>query len=286
MKLAVITGCDSGIGMSLCRVFTQNDYRVIISYLEKNPFEGDAAIIARQLDIRDEAQIRSFSDMVNEICNQGNSLDYFINNAGIAMGGPFENIPMDIFRNVFEVNFFGLISITQKIIPCLIKSRGRLVVNGSMAGRVALPFLSPYVSTKFALEGWCDSVRRELNPFGIRTILLEPGGIATPIWNRALGQDTSFADKKYGESLSVFREKFIAAGNRGLDTDRAAAQIFRCITKKLPAERYIIAGNRLVSYLEAIIPGRVLDLLIMKTFSMRYGNENPPYIDRPNSSRR
>ena len=186
------------------------------------------------------------------------------------MGGPFENIPLEIFRSVFDINFFGLISITQRIIPPLIKSRGRLVINGSMAGRVALPFLSPYVSTKYALEGWCDSVRRELNPLGVKTILLEPGGIATPIWTKALAQDYSFADKKYGESLEIFKKNFIASGARGMDTDKAADQIFRVITASRPKTRYIIAQNRIVSYLETLIPDRALDLIVMKMFSMRY----------------
>jgi short-subunit dehydrogenase len=270
MKLAAITGCDSGIGSSLCRIFARSGYTVIISYLEKNPFKSDASVIARGLDLRDEDQITSFGNLIKEYCDRGYNLEYFINNAGVAMGGPFENIPLEIFRSVFDINFFGLISITQKIIPCLIKSQGRLVINGSMAGRIALPFLTPYVSTKYALEGWCDSVRRELNPLGVKTILLEPGGIATPIWTKALAQDYSFADKKYSESLEKFKENFIASGARGMDTDKAADQIFRCITANRPKARYIIAQNRIISYLETLIPDRALDLIVMKMFSMRY----------------
>ena len=270
MKLTAITGCDGGIGESLCRKFIRHGYTAIISYLEKNPFEKNPSVKAVRLDLRNERQIEIFAETVNSYCNQGCTLEYFINNAGVALGGPFENIPLDIFRSVFEINFFGLISITQKILPSLVKSHGRLVINGSMAGRVALPFLSPYVSTKYALEGWCDSVRRELNPLGVRTVLLEPGGIATPIWTNALAQDYSFADKKYETSLRKFKENFITAGARGMDTDKAADQIFRLITASRPKARYIIAQNRIVSYLETLIPDRALDLIVMKMFSMRY----------------
>ncbi|MBN2160720.1 MAG: SDR family NAD(P)-dependent oxidoreductase [Spirochaetes bacterium] len=270
MKLAVITGCDSGIGKSLARVFSEKGFRVIISYLERNPFEGDRRIIAKKLDIRDEKQINSFSALVHRYCSEGHGLEYFINNAGVALGGPFENIPLEIYRTVMEINFIGLASLSQKILPALIRSRGRLVVNGSMAGRIALPFLSPYTASKFALEGWCDSVRRELKPLGVRTILLETAGIATPIWDKGLQQDYSFADKKYDASIRLFKEKFIAGGNRGMDTDRAAAQIFRFITEKKPKARYIVAQNRLLSFLELMIPGRVLDALVVKMFSMRY----------------
>jgi NAD(P)-dependent dehydrogenase (short-subunit alcohol dehydrogenase family) len=272
MNVAAITGCDSGIGASLARIFIDNGYTVIISYFDRNPFEGTPRVIACRLDLRDEGQIISFAALVEKHCREENSLDYFINNAGVALGGPFENIPLDVYREVFEINFFGLISLTRKIIPCLIQSRGRLVVNGSMAGRIALPFLSPYTASKFALEGWCDSIRRELNPFGIRTILLEPGGIATPIWNKALEQDASFSDEKYRECIQKFRENFIMAGNKGMNTDKAATQIYRLITRKKPGARYIIASSRFVSFMETLIPDSLLDALVVKMFSMYYGD--------------
>ncbi|HPV40836.1 MAG TPA: SDR family NAD(P)-dependent oxidoreductase [Spirochaetota bacterium] len=272
MKLAAITGCDSGIGRSLAGIFANSGYTVIISYLENNPFSGKPHIIAQRLDLRDEASIISFATLVNRYCNEGHRLEYFINNAGVALGGPFENLPPGIYRDVMEINYFSMVTLTQKIMPCLIKGKGRLVVNGSLAGRIALPFLSPYTASKFAVEGWCDSVRRELNPFGIRTILLEPAGVATPIWNKALNQDSSFADRKYGPALRLFREKFIAGGTRGMDSDKAAMQIYRCITKKRPRDRYIIAGNRLLSWLETLVPNRLLDRLVISMFAMHYGD--------------
>ncbi len=271
MKLAAITGCDSGIGKALAGVFANAGYTVIASYLEQNPFAGESNIITQRLDLRDEASINSFATLANRYCSEGHRLEYFINNAGVALGGPFENLPTGIYRDVMEINFFGMVILTQKVVHCLIKSRGRLVVNGSLAGRIALPFLSPYTASKFALEGWCDSVRRELNPFGIRTILLEPAGVATPIWNRALNQDSSFADAQYSASLRAFREKFIAGGTRGMNTDRAARQIYRFITRKNPRERYIIAGNRLLSRLETLVPNRLLDRLVISMFAMHYG---------------
>jgi NAD(P)-dependent dehydrogenase (short-subunit alcohol dehydrogenase family) len=273
MKLAVITGCDSGIGKSLVPLFLNAGYRPIISYLEQNPFHDRPDIISRKLDLRNEGEIESFAGMVNRLCGEGSSLDYLINNAGVAMGGPFENLPMTVYREVMNVNFFGLIRLSQKILPGLIRNRGRLVINGSMAGRIALPFLSPYTASKFALEGWCDSIRRELNPLGVRTILLEPGGIATPIWIKALEQDSSFADKKYAGSLGAFREKFIRAGTMGMDTDRAAALIFRLITRRRPKQRYIIAGSRMLSFLETLIPDRLMDAFVVKMFSMDYESE-------------
>ena len=270
MKTAVITGCDSGIGKSLCRVFADNGYAVIISYLLENPYPGENNILARKMDLREESDIAAFSSFVSGHCSQGSSLDYFINNAGIGTGGPFENLPLELYREVFEVNFFGLLSVTRKVLSDLIRDGGRLVVIGSMAGRIALPFMSPYVSTKFALEGWCDSIRRELNPFGVKTILIEPAGIATPIWNKSIEQDPSFVDEKYRHSLEKFRENFLRKGNEGMDTDAAARQIFRFITRKNPGARYIVARNRLSSFIQLCVPNRLLDRAIAGMFDMRY----------------
>ena len=141
-----------------------------------------------------------------------------------------------------------------------------------MAGRIALPFLSPYVSTKFALEGFSDSLRRELLPFGIKTVLIEPGGIATPIWNKSKKQDTSFVDNKYKKSLNVFKEIFIESGNSGMDVDKATEYILKIINKKNPKDRYIVAENRFTTFLPLLIPRKIIDKLLLKNFKMDYGD--------------
>lgn len=268
--MAVLTGCDGGIGEHLARLFVNRGFRVLISYLEKNPFAGSDDITAKKMDLRKSRDIEGFAQLVNKHAGGGDTLNYFINNAGVALGGPFEDIPLEIYRTVFEINFFGLLAVTQKVIPSLVRHRGRLVVIGSLAGRIALPYLSPYAASKFALEGWCDSVRRELRPQGVATILIEPAGVATPIWNRALGQDTSFVQEKYESSLQKFREEFIMKGNEGMEIGRAADAIYRRITKKRPAPRYIIAKNILAARLQLCIPGCILDAATAKLFSMRF----------------
>jgi NAD(P)-dependent dehydrogenase (short-subunit alcohol dehydrogenase family) len=270
MKTAAITGCDSGIGEHLARLFVDRGFSVIISCLEKNPFEGREDITATKMDLRDEGDIDGFARLVNDRVGRGDTLDYFINNAGVALGGPFEDMPLEIYRAVFEINFFGLLAVTRKVIPALIRDGGRLVVIGSLAGRIALPYLSPYTASKFALEGWCDSVRRELRPQGVATILIEPAGVATPIWNRALGQDASFVQQKYEPSLQKFREEFIMKGNEGMEVGRAARAIYRRITKKNPSSRYVIAKNPVAARLQLCIPGCLLDTATARLFSMRF----------------
>ena len=227
----IITCCYSGIGKSLAKKLSLDNYKVIITYLEKNPFPKNKNIIAYKVDLRNEKEITAFVKQAKAFCKQGLNFKCLINNAGVALGGPVENLPLKIYREVFEVNFFGLLSLTQKLIPCIIKSKGRIIINGSMAGRVALPFLSPYNSTKFAIEGLTDSLRRELNPFGVKTILLETGGVNTPIWTKAKKQDISFVDKKYLKSLKEFEKNFIDAAQKSMDPDKAALQIIKIITE-------------------------------------------------------
>ena len=271
-KLAIITGCDTGIGNELCRIFSENGYLALISYLEENPFPDDPSIKACKLDLRIEEDIDSFFKFVQQYVDQGHKIEYLVNNAGVALGGPIENVPMKIFREIFEVNYFGLISLTQRLIPALIKSRGRIIVIGSMAGKIALPFLSPYVSTKFALEGFCDSLRREMTPFGVKVVLIEPAAIATPIWNKAKKQDSSFIDEKYLKSTDAFTKNFIEAGNRGMDTKKAVKQIYKFITGRKPKARYIVSKNRFSSFLQTLAPNKLLDIVFLKVFKMDYGD--------------
>ena len=137
-----------------------------------------------------------------------------------------------------------------------------------------MPFLSPYVASKFALRGFTHSLRRELLPYGIKTVLIEPAAIATPIWNKAKGQDMSFIDEKYNKSSGEFMEKFVDDGNYGMDVDEAAKKIVRILDKKNPKANYIIAENRFKAYLPTILPHSYIDRKVVEGFSMDYGNGN------------
>lgn len=216
-SLVAITGCDSGIGKALAEALADQGRPVAVSYLGENPFVDDPRIRAHRMDLRRAADADAWVAWVRGLCVDGVELDTVISNAGIALGGPIENLPLDVFRECFEVDFFGTVRIVQAFIPDVIRNCGTIAVVGSLAGRVAVPFLSPYAATKFALEGFCDSLRREMNPFGVRTVLFEPGAVATPIWNKAKKQDISFVAPAYLDSLAAFRDTFIEGGQPGHD---------------------------------------------------------------------
>ena len=264
--LVVVTGCDSGIGSSLVELLQRRGYVVAVSYLTSNPFEGVSGVHACRMDLRVPEDVEAFIAFVKGLCASGYSLTAVVDNAGVALGGPVEDLPMSLFREVFEINFFGAVRLAQAFIPELIASRGRIVVIGSMAGRVALPFLSPYVSSKFALEGFCDSLRRELNPFGVRTILVEPAAVATPIWDKAKAQDYSFVSDKYRDSLQLFKKNFVEPGNQGLPADDAARIVADALTARRPRARYLISRTPVLSKIETHLPSWVIDAFVARWF--------------------
>lgn len=270
-ELVAITGCDSGIGRGLASACLRRGWAVAVSYLEENPFAQVPGVFAKRLDLRVDGEGDAFAEFVKARCTDGHVLRALVDNAGVALGGPFENLPMALYREVFEVNFFGLVRLSQRLLPELIAAKGKLVVVGSLAGRIALPFLSPYTATKYALEGFCDSVRRELLPFGVRTVLLEVAGVATPIWNKALAQDVSFMAPRYAASMEAFKRKFIVEGNHGLEVERAAERIARILELETPRARYVVSKSPLLDWLKMRIPGRLLDRVVLRMFEMRYG---------------
>jgi len=270
----VITGCDSGIGKSLAENLAKKGYSLLISYLEENHFTDFKNVCAQKMDLTQPAEVEDFCRTLQGLREKGAAVKALIVNAGVALGGPIENIPMELYRQSFEINYFGAVRIIKAGIPQLIEQKGKILVIGSLAGKIAMPFLSPYASTKFALEGFCDSLRRELNPFGVKTILIEPAAVATPIWNKAKAQEISFVEEKYLKSLYRFRDNFIEGGNQGMDVSLAAKDIEEILFAKKPKARYIIAANGFTSKLMTLLPSFLIDKAVVKMFDMHYGEEH------------
>jgi NAD(P)-dependent dehydrogenase (short-subunit alcohol dehydrogenase family) len=267
-RLIVITGCDSGIGKSLAAIMAKRGYLVVISYLSENPFADERGVFAVKMDLRIPEEVGAFISYIRELCSGGMELTAVVGNAGVALGGPVEDIPMGLMRESFEINYFGMVKIVQAMIPELIRTGGRIVVNGSLAGRIAMPYMAPYTASKFALEGYCDSLRRELFPYGVPVVLLEPSAVATPIWDKAKKQDISFVEEKYLKSLNRFRDSFIEDGNRGMETGAAAERIAEILTVEKPKARYIIAKQPIRSKLLCLLPAFILDRAIVKMLGM------------------
>ncbi|MBN1799728.1 MAG: SDR family NAD(P)-dependent oxidoreductase [Spirochaetales bacterium] len=275
-SLIIITGCDSGIGKNLCELLSAHNYIIAASFLKKNPFEQKKNIFARQLDMRKAGQTGQFAAFVKKLCKDHScAVEALINNAGIASFGPVENLPLRVYREIFEINYFGVVELTQAFIPLLIESRGKILIISSTAARVAVPFASPYASSKFAVEGFADSLRREMIPYGIRTVVIEPAGVATPIWRnswqRVKQEYFPFFAKKYLRIFESIGKRIVSGADKGLSSKKAALKIYKIIKKPKPKARYLIAKSFLREYIKTHIPSRLIDAALPRLLHMDYG---------------
>jgi NAD(P)-dependent dehydrogenase (short-subunit alcohol dehydrogenase family) len=173
-----------------------------------------------------------------------------VNNAGIGVAGPCEVLPMERIREQLDVNFFGQVAVSQAFIPHLRKVKGRIVNMGSIAGRVAAPYVGPYSGSKFALEAFTDSLRIELTPWQIKVAIVEPGSIGTPIWGKArdstrqLGNDLpEEAIALYGDALGRVDGLIDRAEAHAINADEVVQAVVHALTSKRPKTRYLVGKD-------------------------------------------
>ncbi len=272
-KMTVVTGCDTGIGYGLVDALLAEGYTVLASYLHEPLHRPHENLICWKLDLRKSGDIASFAELAAKMTTRGARLDALVHNAGMVLAAPIEDMPMDGLHEVFEVNFFGLYDLTKRLIPTLIENRSRVVINVSLAGRVSLPFFSPYSASKFALEGFADSLRQELAPFGARVSVLETGSVATPIWDKSWERIKSEILPSIGDRWSdTFRrtaESFVAGGNAGLSVERAVKSIVGIIEARRPKVRYFLSKTPIADRLKILLPYRLRDRLVADLFGLR-----------------
>jgi len=192
-KTILITGASTGIGRASVFALLDAGYRVIACVRNRGAAEalrdrlqGDASdrLSTLELDVTDAGQIAAAVTAVEQLVGDDGLWGLF-NNAGIAVGGPLEFVPIADLRWQLEVNVVGQVAVTQAFVPLLRRARGRILTTGSMAGYSTIPGLGPYSMSKHAVEAMSDALRRELRPWGIEVSLLEPGSISTEIWDKA-----------------------------------------------------------------------------------------------------
>ncbi len=193
-------------------------------------------------------------------------LHALVNNAGIAVASPLELLPLDELRRQLEVNLVGQIAVTQAFLPHLRRTRGRIVLMGSIAGLSALPFLGAYAASKHALEAIADSLRMELSPWSIRVAIVEPGTIATPIWAKGAeiadaiqARSSSDVGPLYRERVAAFRRAATAAGRRAQPAERVAAVVERALTAQRPRARYLVGRDARIRAAIERLPARARD---------------------------
>ena len=254
MRSCVITGASTGIGEACARRLDAAGWRVFACVRR----DEDAARLRGSmssrlqpvvLDVTDAGTIERAAAFVrSELSYAG--LSGLVNNAGIAVAAPLECLPLDEFRRQIEVNVTGQLAVTQAFLPLLRESAGRLVLMGSIGGRVATPFLGAYSASKFALEAMADALRVELQPWGIHVSIVEPGSIATPIWSKGDDAATRLAERfppegaqHYAAALMAMRKAAAAAGRRGVSPDVVATVVEHALTSDRPRTRYLVGAD-------------------------------------------
>ncbi len=273
MRSVVITGTSTGIGWGTAKVLIGNGFRVFGSVRKVTDAERLAAefgpnFVPLVFDVTDEAAVKAAADQVRAAL-AGEKLFGLVNNAGVAVAGPLLELPIKEFRRQIEINLIGVVITTQAFAPLLgvdrklTGSSGRIVNIGSVGGRNAVPFLSPYNASKFAMEGLSESLRRELLPFGVDVIVIGPGAVATPIWGKAEQIDvTPYRDTPYAVPLERLRNYMLGMGKKGLPPERIGEAVLLALTAPKPKVRYAVSPQPLQDFVARTFPRRFVDRMI------------------------
>jgi NAD(P)-dependent dehydrogenase (short-subunit alcohol dehydrogenase family) len=281
MKYIVVTGASTGIGYAATAEVCQHGYTVLAGVRRPADAErlrqslGDR-VTPLLLDVTDVTMIAQAAAQATAIVG-AHGLAGLINNAGVAVAGPLLHLPLDELRHQFEINVMGLLAVTQAFLPLLGARRpyphppGRIINISSVSGRVALPLMGPYAASKHAVEALSDSLRRELLLYGIDVIVIEPGAVRTPIWDKAEALDTSrYAATDYAAIVQVMQRTAVQQGRQGMSPERVAAVIRRALEAPHPKSRYPMPnGSQLGWALLRALPDRWLDWLIARRFGLR-----------------
>jgi NAD(P)-dependent dehydrogenase (short-subunit alcohol dehydrogenase family) len=282
----VVTGASSGIGRATALYLDQKGYSVFAGVRKQKDAEsleeaGSELLTPITIDVTSERSIKTAEHRVGRSVGR-EGLAGLVNNAGVGFGGPVEFIPLDDYRQSFEVNFFGQIAVTQAFLPQLRRARGTIVNITSIGGRIASPFMSPYNGTKFALEALSDSLRNELRPWGIDVVAIEPGSIDTPIWAKAgetaaetQAEMPDEAKRLYGAQLEHFGNALQDTASKGIPPERVAQVIHKAIRLANPKARYLVGTDaKVAARLKGALPDRGFDRIV--TRRMKLPKEAPP----------
>ena len=257
-KVAIVTGSSSGIGYATSLLLARKGFYTYASArnIDKSASLGSIANTERlplkliQLDVTDDSSIKA---ALEKIVLEKGRIDVLVNNAGYGLFGAFEDLTLDEIKAQFETNFFGVIRVTQHVLPTMrIQGGGGVIVNvSSINGRVAFPVISAYVSTKFATEGLSESIAYELGPFGIKVILIEPGAIGSNFMKGSvLPKRALDPQSPYSELVKKVSAKISSDHENATQPEEVAKAIVDAISTEKPEFRYVV-GNDAVSLSEA-----------------------------------
>jgi len=276
-KVALVTGSSSGIGFETSLMLARAGFNTYASMrnLEKSKNLTEIAkkeklpLQVVQLDVNNDGSVK---DAIVKILKADQRIDVLINNAGYGLFGSVEDTSIEEIKAQFETNFFGVVRVTQQVLPLMRRQNSGTIVNvSSVGGRIGLPALSAYHSTKFAVEGLSESIAFELEPFGIRVVIIEPGVIRTNILNSSSSAKKALDPKSPYFSLSQkLNDNFKSMMESELSSppEEVAKVILQAVTSENPQLRYSV-GDDAANLIHARknMPDKEFRKMIMKNFS-------------------
>jgi NAD(P)-dependent dehydrogenase (short-subunit alcohol dehydrogenase family) len=259
-NVGLVTGSSSGIGFETSLMLARNGFNTYASMrnLEKSKSIREIAnkeklpLQVVQLDVNDD---KSVKEAIDKVVAENQRIDVLVNNAGYGLLGSLEDLSTEEIKAQFETNFFGVVRVTQQVLPIMRKQNNGTIVNiSSVGGRIGIPGLSAYHSTKFALEGLSESISYELEPFGIRVVVIEPGFIRTNIMNSSiLAKKAQDLNSPYFSLTQQLEESFKSAmenTSASSPPEEVAKVVLQAVTSQNPKLRYVV-GNDASSLIQA-----------------------------------
>ena len=264
MRISVlVTGASTGIGRKIAIDLAEKGHQVFASV--RKPEDGYSlrgecpALIPVIMDVtKDELVASALKDVQ---AKRDSSLPFsLVNNAGIAVPGFIEFQSVEDLKYQFEVNFFGVARVTKAFLPLIEEKKGRIINMSSISGLSSAPFLGAYAASKFALEGWSDALRVELQPKGIELVLIEPGPIATPIWKKTGGVNQELPEP-YASALENCKKYVEKSAESAIPSEEVSKVVMKALTSRKPPVRKIVAsmGVRAQQFLMETLPARMID---------------------------
>jgi NAD(P)-dependent dehydrogenase (short-subunit alcohol dehydrogenase family) len=259
-KVAIVTGSSSGMGFETSLILARNGF---YTYATMRKLEGEGSkqltdftkkenlpLQVIRLDVNDDKSVR---DAINTIVKEKDRIDVVVNNAGYDLMGALEETSMEELKGQFETNFFGAVRVIQAVIPVMRKQGGGIIVNiTSLGGRISFPLNSAYHATKFALEGFSESIQYELEPFGIKIIVIEPGGVGSNFMKnlKMASKASDPSNSPYGSIQNRITEYFNQWMQNTIHPSEVAKAILHAVTSDNPEFRYVV-GNDAMTALES-----------------------------------
>jgi NAD(P)-dependent dehydrogenase (short-subunit alcohol dehydrogenase family) len=285
VAVALITGASTGIGRATTLRLARAGWTVLAGVRDGAVGEQlaaepgtDGRVIPLALEVTDADQVTRAAarvgELVAESAGRAAGLDALVNNAGIGVGGPLELVKPEDMRRQFDVNVLAQVAVTQAMLPALRRAHGRIVFVSSIGGRVATPFLAPYAASKHAIEAIADGLRIELASSHVQVALVEPGSVATPIWDKGRAEAERVTippdlQAEYGHVPAAMDKVLEETARRGIPPEDVAATIERALGARRMRARYLVGRDaRMMLVLRRLLPDHAFDRVLRRALGV------------------